>query len=257
MSDVPEVSVVGAVVGSNGYEMGPFGDSALYLQFRTGDEEEDWKKAHSVINWVRGQDYGFVVSAYATYETAFIEFDPIIVRLEAVQAILDQLLANYSSPLETWLSQTRVFDVPVVYGGHFGMDLEEVASEQGMRTDELIREHTRVPFTIRCFSPGGGAMMANTSEIQNVPRLSSPRIGTIPPGRVTLAGTQCGLQPEGGRFTSGWRIIGCSPALVMDFESDTQPVQFQVGDKLLFRAVDKSEWDGYRSIPLQEIEVDT
>lgn len=236
------------------YTLEPFGDSCVYLRFESGDLEMDWRRSHSVNHWLRGQKFDFLVSSYTTFDTTLIEFEPTLASPELIIALLHQTIAGYDPGLESWLDETRTFDVPVVYGGQYGIDLEEVAAEQRMTVDELIQEHSSRAFTIRCFSPGGGAMMSNPTTIRDVPRLASPRIGTTPPGRISLAGMQCGMHPKGGHFTSGWRLVGCTPSLIMDRESDVEPVKFSVGDKVRFRRIEEFEWSSYEGVPLRATE---
>src|SRR3989304_4943096 len=97
----------------------------------------------------------------------------------------------------------RLIEVPVVYGGEAGPDLEEVASLRGLSAEQAIRAHSEVEYTVYMlgFTPGYPYLGILPEELR-VSRLPSPRLRG-PEGSVALAGAMTGVyplaSPGGGR----------------------------------------------------------
>ncbi len=125
----------------------------------------------------------------------------------------------------------KLLDVPVVYGGKKGPDLLEVAKQNHMTIDEVIKLHTAPIYTVYFigFMPGFVYLGGLDSKI-HTPRRSKPRM-SIPAGSVGIGGAQTGVYPR--ESPGGWQIIGNTELLFFDRNRD-KPSLFLPGDQLRF-----------------------
>ena len=171
-----------------------------------------------------------VVDIVPTYRSLLVRYDPEIVR----GATLESQLRDLDDHTPETGSAGRLWDVPCLYGGEIGQDLEELAQMKGLTTEELIRIHSGTEYRVYMigFAPGF-AYLGGQPEILNTPRLSTPR-QNIARGAVGIGGQQGNINSVAG--PSGWRFVGWTP--VRSFEAArAEPFLFRAGDRIRFHAV--------------------
>lgn len=134
----------------------------------------------------------------------------------------------------------NVIQIPVVYGGEEGPDLEIVAEHAGLTPQEVIELHTSVIYPVRMigFAPGF-PYLSGLPEAIHAPRKTTPR-SSIPAGSVGIAGGQTGVYSIS--TPGGWQIIGRTTTEL--FIPDQQPPSLaQAGDAIQFVAVERGEED--------------
>jgi KipI family sensor histidine kinase inhibitor len=109
---------------------------------------------------------------------------------------------------------TRLVEVPTVYGGRDGPDLEAVAAETGLAPADVIEAHASVEYEVLFlgFAPGF-AYLGALPERLVVPRLSTPR-PRVPAGSVGIAARQTAIYPH--QTPGGWRLIGRTDLALWD-----------------------------------------
>ena len=135
------------------------GDAALRAVAVSSDTEANWSTVHSLAAWLATAGVDGIHGAVPTYDSVLVEFDPYITSARQVRAFI-QLGMRQLEFVGGALRQPRHFDVPVVYGGGYGPDLERVAEQQGLSTADVIALHTEKSYLIRCLgAPAGSPMM--------------------------------------------------------------------------------------------------
>lgn len=213
------------------------GDAAVRVQALDNDREHAWQRIRHLTNALStAVAEGAIASTVATYDAVLVEFDCAVIRHDQIRAIIEVAATCPRNHTQ----YGRTFDVPVVYGGEYGPDLEQVAVEQDTGIDAVIAAHTDHPLLMRCYgSPGGAPMLDGPDLPQPVSRLASPR-PHVPAGAVALAGGQAvvSARPAPG----GWCVIGRTPLTLVD--SARSPVSaFVPGDAFRFHAIEASEWN--------------
>src|SRR5205823_1277196 len=86
----------------------------------------------------------------------------------------------------------RAIEVPVVYGGEHGVDLEETAAACGLSPAQYAARHQESSFTVAFvgFLPGFPYLSGLPEELA-AGRRAAPRV-RVPPGSVAVAGRFCG-----------------------------------------------------------------
>lgn len=227
------------------------GDSALRVVAISEASEENWLTVHGLAQWLENCGAEGLHGAVPTYDSVLVEFDPILVSARQVRAFVKLGLLEIGRTGEP-ATAPREFDVPVVYGGHYGPDLERVALYQGIDSEEVIRLHTEKTYTVRCLgAPAGSPMMDGPAFPKPVPRLKDPRL-SVPAGAVAVAGRQAVIAPAVA--PGGWCVIGQTPLSVLNIRREPL-VPYKPGDILRFREIHPEDFNHYAGLELEPLEL--
>ncbi len=132
----------------------------------------------------------------------------------------------------------RTWEIPVVYGGDRGPDLQDVALRAGITEEEAIALHVSRDYHVYMlgFLPGF-AYLGDLPEQLHAPRRATPR-PHLPKGSVAIAAGMTAIYPLGS--PGGWHVIGYTPVLPWDMIRQEEPL-FLPGDRVRFRQVDAAE----------------
>jgi KipI family sensor histidine kinase inhibitor len=121
--------------------------------------------------------------------------------------------------------------VPVVYGGDSGPDLEDVARACGLVPDDVCDRHAAVEYVV-CFLGflPGFAYLGPLDPRLRLPRRATPR-SRVPPGSVAIAGEYSGIYPWAS--PGGWHIIGRTDLSMFDLGA-TPPARLAPGARVQF-----------------------
>ena len=127
---------------------------------------------------------------------------------------------------------SRVHEIPVIYGGDAGPDLQDVASFAGITTADVIARHAGRVYRVYMlgFLPGF-AYLGEVDASIAAPRRSTPR-QTVPAGSVGIAGRQTGVYPQVS--PGGWQLIGRTDARMFDMAAGRSLLE--PGDRVRFVA---------------------
>src|SRR5215210_1292561 len=213
----------------------PCGDSALAVEF--GSEIDPAINARVLALDARvNQGVPGVVETVPTYRSLLVHYDPSATDFDALSVALTALSAD----LPDTPTQGRLWRIPVVYGGAFGVDLEVVAARHGLTPAELIARHAAPTYRVYMigFVPGY-AYLGGLDPDLATPRRETPRLKT-PAGTISIGGSQAVVASI--EAPSGWHLLGRTP--VRSFMLDRDPVfLLEAGDRVTFEPVDVSRWD--------------
>jgi KipI family sensor histidine kinase inhibitor len=186
---------------------------------------------HRTAVAIEVSDIRGVLEMVPTYRSLLIYYDPLQVSLPELEAQVSEL----SIGEEETGDEFRIVEIPTLYGGEHGPDLEFVAENAGMTETEVIALHSGTDYLVYTmgFSPGF-PYLGGLDPRLNTPRLQSPRT-LIPSGSVGIAETQTGVYPVAS--PGGWRLIGRSPLRLFDPYA-SPPTVINAGDRVRFVALD-------------------
>lgn len=212
------------------------GDAALLIYLGDGIDPEVNRRVRSLATALSQNPLAGMREVLAAYHCLQVQFDSAQVEPAQVQAWAAETLAILPpSTKET----PRVVEVPVVYGGEHGPDLDFVARHCELTPQAVIERHSAQDYL--CYMVGftpAFPFLGGMDPSLACPRLESPRLN-LPPGAVGIGGAQAGLYPMGG--PGGWRIIGRTPLLVYDPRRDP-PGLIKAGDCVRFRPTKADEF---------------
>ena len=115
----------------------PNGDTALTVEFRRNIDEIINRTVLALDRAVAAQSLPGIVETVPTYRSLLIHYDPLVVDFATLR---ERLLALASRPIVP-VATSRRWRVPVVYGGEYGIDLDDVAKARGLTPDEIAARH--------------------------------------------------------------------------------------------------------------------
>ena len=206
----------------------PLGDSALLVQMGNEIDITLNQHIHALAALINASPLEGVIETVPAYGTLLIHYDPLILTHTKisrwVRAQLDQVEESTSR-------KPRKIEIPVRYGGEYGVDLQFVADYHHLRVEDVIRIHSERIYTIYMmgFTPGF-PYMGKLDDVIVSPRLETPRTH-VPAGTVAIAGSQTGIYPIDS--PGGWRLIGYTSWQLFDPASES-PFLFSPGDEVRF-----------------------
>lgn len=214
----------------------PCGDTALTVEFGSTIDPDLNGKVLALDALLRADPPAGLIETVPTYRSLTLQFDPTTTDYEA----LTRLVEEATKDLKPQTALGTRWRVPVVYGGAFGVDLEDVAQRHGLTPSRLIAIHAAAVYRIYMigFIPGfaylGGLDPRIATSRRTQPR---PR---VPSGSIMIGGEQAGIVPM--EMPSGWHLLGRTPVLSYAPERDPAFL-FAAGDEIVFEPVDASRWD--------------
>ncbi|MBS4201998.1 5-oxoprolinase subunit PxpB [Bacillus sp. FJAT-49732] len=219
----------------------PLGDSAIVIEF---GEKINLETNHTILEMkktIMKQPFPGFIEAVPAYTTLTIFYEPASVGTdfpyETVKKELEQRVYN----LSTYKKQkAKIVDIPVCYEDGYAMDLNYVASHNGLTKNDVINIHSKTLYHVYFlgFAPGF-PFLGGMNEKIATPRRTSPRL-KVPKGAVGIAGKQTGVYPF--ESPGGWQIIGRTPVELFN-PNTTSPSLLLPGDEVRFVPICKQEFD--------------
>jgi len=188
-----------------------------------------------ITHLIRNPIHG-VVNIHPGYSSILLTLDKmanIDDTIRVVENILD-VVQNSEPP------EGKLVEVPVLYGGNYGKDIQRVVQFLKLSEDEIIQRHQSGNYLVYFlgFSPGFPYLGGMDQDL-TTPRIQTPR-KRVPQGSVAIAGGQTGIYPLPS--PGGWNLIGRTPLKIFNI-SNPQNSLIQMGDKVQFKSISKDEYE--------------
>lgn len=202
------------------------GSSALLVDgaggpFEDAVQQRIWQMARHLAG-AKG-----VVETALGMNNLLVLFDPFAVTAEQLTAAIRDLWDR----VEPQPIDGKMHEIPVVYGGPRGEDLNAWAEHCGMSVEKVVRLHAAGTYTVAAI--GGMAGFPYLSGLD--PRLAWPRRAVpkarVEEGSVIVGGTQAAVMPL--TAPSGWHILGHAEIKLFD-PTSPRPSLMQAGDTVRF-----------------------
>lgn len=206
--------------------VGMLGTSAMLFDapgaFDLAVQQRIWAMAREAASWPE------VVEAVPGMTNLMIGFAEPPAEPAALEA---RLLRSWAASAPHPAEDSRLVEVPVVYGGALGPDLGPVAAQAGLTPAQAAALHAAAEYVVYAVgsSPGFG-YLGGLDERLVVPRRAVPLL-RAEGGSVMIAGRQAGVTTAGG--PTGWHVLGHSKAALFD-ASREPPALLRPGDRLRF-----------------------
>lgn len=216
------------------------GDRSFLVELGDEISPELNRRIRALAYGLNRRRLGGVVELLPGYTSLLVVFDPLALSLSALRTLVTQLAQN---PDEDRIPEAKTINVPVVYGGEYGPDLEWVAGYHRLTPNEVVRHHTAAVYQVYMigFTPGYPYMGEVAPEIVT-PRRDTPRTH-VPKGSVGIAQKQTGIYPV--ESPGGWQIIGRTPLVLFDPQAQP-PTLLEAGDRVTFYSIEPEEFHRWR-----------
>ncbi len=218
------------------------GDCAVSVHFGEEISLETNNKVRSLYENLKEQPIEGITEMVPTYCSLMIHYRPEIVRYTELADQIEPRIMQMESQSD---AKEYVVEIPLLYGGEVGIDLEDCAKMENMSVEEFIKVHSQSDYYVYMlgFAPGH----AYTARFENpfhFKRRNTPRV-SIPGNCVVVAGNQSNMIPF--QQPCGWNIIGALPVDVCDYNR-ADPFLVHAGDWVRYIPINETE---YRQIRKQ------
>ncbi|MFC5447551.1 5-oxoprolinase subunit PxpB [Paenibacillus aestuarii] len=236
-------------------EMSPLGDSAIIVRLGEQADLDTNTKVRMVADYLEQHPFVGMIEYIPAFTSVTVVYDPVQIFMsenkkphagefrypyDYVEQQLRQILASIR---EAAAATPRIVEIPVCYGGEFGVDLAYVASLNGLSEDEVIEIHASGEYLVYMlgFAPGFPYLGGMDKRIA-APRKMTPRLA-IPAGTVGIAGEQTGVYPI--ETPGGWQLIGRTP-LSLFLPKQQPPTLLEAGNRIRFYPITRREYDQWK-----------
>ena len=213
------------------------GDSSVCVEFGNEISPDINRKIRAFKIAVEKSGIPGIVETVPTYRSLLVHYKPEVIGYKAITEKFKSLMGTLDN-IE--IPPPTVIEIPVLYGGEMGPDIENVASHNGKTVEEVIKIHTSQEYLIYMIGfIAGFPYLGGMSKEIATPRLKEPRV-KIDGGSVGIAGEQTGIYPLDS--PGGWQLIGRTPLELYDAERE-KPVLLEAGQYIKFRSISQKEFD--------------
>ena len=213
------------------------GDSSVCVEFGNEISPDINRKIRAFKIAVEKSGIPGIVATVPTYRSLLVHYKPEVIGYKAITEKFKSLMGTLDN-IE--IPPPTVIEIPVLYGGEMGPDIENVASHNGKTVEEVIKIHTSQEYLIYMIGfIAGFPYLGGMSKEIATPRLKEPRV-KIDGGSVGIAGEQTGIYPLDS--PGGWQLIGRTPLKLYDAERE-KPVLLEAGQYIKFRSISQKEFD--------------
>lgn len=216
------------------------GDRAVSVEFGKVICLETNEKVRMLEEKLQESPIDGVVEVVPTYCSLIVHYRPEVILYDELVQALKERLENMHSVQK---KKKIVKEIPILYGGETGPDLEYCAQLEQTSTEEIIRKHSEHEYYVYMlgFAPGH-PYMARFKEPYSFKRRESPRV-KIPARSVVVQLNLSDLIPF--EQPCGWNIIGSTPLDICNFDKE-DPFLLSAGDWVRHVPVTKEEYDRIR-----------
>lgn len=231
-----------ALLASLPYRILPLGDRALVVEVDIPVSRQATVRMRALADWLRRVALPGVLDLVPAFCSLTVHYEPLHVRAADAlpyECLREQLAQAIDQAPPAQDDLARAVEIPVLYGGVGGEDLEALAAAHGLSPEQAIRLHMAPMYFVGMlgFAPGF-AYLAGLDPQLVTPRRSTPR-GRVPAGSVAIGGEHTGVYP----FDSpgGWHVIGRTPLRMFD-PGRSEPSLLGAGDEVRFVAIDEAQY---------------
>lgn len=214
-------------------------ERGLLLEYGNRIDPDIFAKVLLMASVIRDRQVDGILNVVPTYRSLLVEYDPLIVPLEKLNAVIDDIEQNL---VVRETPSGRYFELPTYYGKPYNLDTERIAVHNNLTPEDVVRIFS-VSRLLVYFIGFIAALpyIGDLPECLHTPRLPSPRL-KLPAGVVGVGGQQVAYPPV--ELPSGFNYIGRCFHKVYDPDHDP-PTPFKPGDRVRFKAVSLEEAVSY------------
>jgi len=180
---------------------------------------------------------GAWLEVVAGIDSVVVRFDATALDPEAARQQIEHVVAGGIPALQ---EAEELLEIPVVYGGEYGPDFDELCRDLGLSRDEFIALHTGAEYRVDMigFTPGF-AFVGGLDERLRVPRRKEPR-QRVEAGSIGIADGRTGLYALAS--PGGWSLVGRTPYALFDAQA-AEPFPLRAGMRVRFQAIAADEFE--------------
>jgi len=177
-----------------------------------------------------------LIEIVPAHRSFLIIYDPLKLDLVMIKNRMEDLQKKIEG-IE--IPEPKTLEIPVVYGGEYGPDMEWVARYHKISSEQVIQLHTGTTYQVYMigFTPGH-PYMAELPKALITPRRETPRTN-VPRGSVAIAMNQTVIYPV--ESPGGLHILGRTPLNLFN-PIQSPPTLLEIGDLVRFFLIKEEEF---------------
>lgn len=216
------------------------GDQAVSVQMGEEISLEVNRKVLMLHEELKKRPVNGIREMIPTYASLMVHYQPEVIRLEQ---LVDEIHQRIDQMQEIGRTRKIIREVPILYGGETGPDLELCAELEHTTPEEIIRKHSSHDYYVYMlgFAPGH-PYSARFEEPFSFKRRDTARV-RIPARSVVVQLNLSDLIPF--EQPCGWNIIGSTPLTICDYKKE-DPFLVHAGEWIRYIPVSQKEYDRIR-----------
>mgnify|MGYP002630491766 CR=1 FL=1 len=220
----------------------PFGERSILVEWSPVIDEKTLKDILQFKNSIDKSNIKSIIELKSAYNSLLISYHTICRNFKNEINVLKKI---YSASHFKVKNTSLLWKIPVCYHVNFGIDLEAISIEKKLSTEDIIKRHSQVIYTVYFFGFLPGFLyLGGLDDSIYVPRKSTPRL-QIEKGAVAIGGNQTGVYPESS--PGGWNIIGNSPLEFFNPKLE-KPCFAKAGDRIVFKPVSMEAYNQIKTL---------
>ena len=168
------------------------GDCAISIELGDKISLDSNLKVRTLKNALESRKGIGIREMVPTYTNLMIHYDPELVSYGKLMKEIKKMVNSLSA---VKFANEKVVEIPILYGGESGTDLEECAVLEGVSVEELINMHSQpLYYTYMLGFAPGHPYLARFENAFHFKRRDTPRV-KIPAGSVVVAENLSNLIP--------------------------------------------------------------
>lgn len=218
----------------------PLGDQGVLISYENKIDPGINVRVRLLADAVEGSGFPWFQDVVFSFRCLLVVYDPDMIRFSEVLGAVKRIEANLQPSKGP---TTEIYEIPTVYGGHYGPDLPGVAEVTELSAREVVDTFSSTIFTIYFLGfLGAQPYLGGLPKELHVPRLDTPRLH-VPKGSVGMGGIQAGVitidQP------SGFNYIGRTFLSLYD-PREIPPTSLKSGDRIVFPVISEDQIGDFR-----------
>ena len=201
------------------------------VQFGDAISKNLHQQVFSFTRYLLDHPHDDVRNIHPAYNSVMVSLN----STSTLASISEYVLSAIDSIKNTESIMPRTVEVPVMYGGENGPDLDKVSENIGLSSGEVIKRHSEAEYRVYFIGFSIGFPYLGGMDLSiATPRLDSPR-KSVPKGSIGIAGDQTGIYPLSS--PGGWNLIGRTEMDIFNVD-DPEQSALQMGDCVKFIPVE-------------------
>ena len=197
------------------------------VQFGDAISKNLHQQVFSFTRYLLDHPHDDVRNIHPAYNSVMVSLN----STSTLASISEYVLSAIDSIKNTESIMPRTVEVPVMYGGENGPDLDKVSENIGLSSSEVIKRHSEAEYRVYFIGFSIGFPYLGGMDLSiATPRLDSPR-KSVPKGSIGIAGDQTGIYPLSS--PGGWNLIGRTEMDIFNVD-DPEQSALQMGDRVKF-----------------------
>ncbi|WP_245392961.1 5-oxoprolinase subunit PxpA [Staphylococcus coagulans] len=130
-------------------------EQSFMIYFKSEISEDVFENVNFVVDYLRSKNHPYIQEVVPSYRAILVYFDGIRITFETLIEELELNQLNYNHEHNAQ-GQRRIINLPVLYGGKWGPDIDVVAAHNQLSIEQVIQYHTEAFYLVYMigFMPG-------------------------------------------------------------------------------------------------------